>query len=358
MPRGRRRLDLHDARAVRRASSIGRQIVRLTEIADTKQRVSREIQPLPDGDYSGSVGVSFALRERQSLERIIKRRLAPFLLRRQQRWILAQLGTKLPIHADLLCYGERFGDDTSWSFLLDRLPKSSSLRVLVPGCYMGDEDVQFWLRRGVRELQGIDVYSLESHWRAIVPALQDKWRIPISFRQSSIEALPFEDGSFNVMASAAVLEHVRNLRAMVDETARVLSPGGYALHSFGPLYYSYGADHCIAAYGLEAGYDHLLLDEQDYQRRIGDREFFRKSTGNPDLAFWALHEQFSFATAAEYIDLFRSRFDLRQVIVKISPEGLTYRKEFPQQWQKLLAAGIAEADLLIKAIVVVLQKPF
>ena len=42
---------------------------------------------------------------------------------------------------------------------------------------------------------------------------------------------------------------------------RVLRPGGYAWHELGPLYFSYGSDHCSAAYGEFEANGHVLLDE-------------------------------------------------------------------------------------------------
>jgi SAM-dependent methyltransferase len=331
--------------------------MRLAEISEAKRRLSGTIQTLPQGDYSRSVGISFRLNKKEGIARALKRRVARALLRCQQRPIHQRLKTTLPFEADLLSYGERFAENAAWSFLLKNLPPTSSLRVLIPGCYMGGDDVQFWLRRGVHQLDGIDVYSLDRHWQRIVPILRNTWQIPVSFRQASVESIPFRNRSFDLVVSFAVLEHVRNLQAMVDETARILSPGGYALHSFGPLYYSYGADHCISAYGRGAGYDHLLLDELEYRGRITNRAFFEQATGNADLAFWALQEQFSFATASEYLQHFRRQFKLRYTVAKISPEGLAYRLEFPDLWKRLLAAGLSEADLLTKSLVVVLQKP-
>jgi len=55
----------------------------------------------------------------------------------------------------------------------------------------------------------------------------------VSFQHESLSLhtydghrLPFEDGSFGVVCSNAVLEHVDDLPAFVAETARVLRPGG------------------------------------------------------------------------------------------------------------------------------------
>jgi SAM-dependent methyltransferase len=42
--------------------------------------------------------------------------------------------------------------------------------------------------------------------------------------------LPFAPGTFDVVFSSNVLEHVRDLPSLLDETRRVLAPNGFALH--------------------------------------------------------------------------------------------------------------------------------
>lgn len=286
---------------------------------------------------------------------MMMRGAASFILRLSQSHVRSLCKTEIMIPYNFLTIGERFSNDASLHELLSRMERNPPNRVLIAGCYIGGDDVQFWLRRGVSKLDGIDIYSLASRWGQVVPKLQRAFKTDIQFQQASIEAIPFEGQIFDCVATNAVLEHVRNLGAAISETARVLRRGGWAWHSFGPLYFSFGADHCISAYGTSAGYDHLLLDDEEYQERIRNQEFFN-GLADPNLPFWALNNQFSFATAEEYIEHFARHFEIVHVILKISPDALNFRQHYPQKWATLVSSGIAEHDLLIKSMAVVLRK--
>lgn len=331
--------------------------MRLTEISQARRRYGGAIQPLPEGDFSSSVGKNFALRPKDAPRTRLTRVLAGPLLALQSRGNRAQMPAATTVSADYWAMGERYANHASWAALMRRLPAMAQIDVFVPGCYMADEDVQFWLRRKVKSLAGIDIYSLDAHWAQIIPALTDAYGTPVTFKQGSIEDIPFGEAQFDVMVSEAVLEHVRNLDAMVAETHRVLKPGGHALHMFGPLYYSYGADHCISALGMERAYDHLLLDEADYRACIAQRDAFEAAVGNPDLAFWAENDQFSFATAQDYLEAFGKAFEIVHAVAKISVQGLAFRAAHPDKWQALLGAGIPEQDLLIKGMNLLIRRP-
>jgi SAM-dependent methyltransferase len=329
--------------------------MRLEVIQDVKRSLCGGIQSYSTKDISHRIVERSVLLPQEPGRRRLARAVSQPLLRCLQPLVRKRVGLSLNVDCDLLCIEDRFGTDASLACLLGLTAKEAIERVLIPGCYVGGEDVQFWLRRGVKQLEGIDVYCLQERWDAIGPQLERHFGAQVRFSQASIEALPFPDQAFDLLSTSAVLEHVRNLGAMVDETARVLRAGGWAWHCFGPLYYSFGADHCISAYGAAAGYDHLLLDEEEYQQRIRNQAFFDKQA-DPNLPFWALNQQFSFATAADYLDLFPQRFHLEMVIAKVSAKGLAYRRYFPERWAQLLAAGVAECDLLIKSLAVVLRK--
>ncbi len=48
----------------------------------------------------------------------------------------------------------------------------------------------------------------------------------IHYHQGYAESLPFADGSFSAIVCFDVLEHVKDLKATINEIARVLAPGG------------------------------------------------------------------------------------------------------------------------------------
>jgi SAM-dependent methyltransferase len=50
------------------------------------------------------------------------------------------------------------------------------------------------------------------------------------FAYAMAEALPFRDGAFGLVVSNCVVEHLKDRRGAVEETLRVLRPGGYVAH--------------------------------------------------------------------------------------------------------------------------------
>ena len=214
---------------------------RLENIDSVRRRAETEIQALPEGDISSRVGKQVRITG-EALKRRILRRVASPIVRLLQKRVRREVEFDLSFHADVLTIGERFANDMTLQKLLDRLGPVTKMRVLIVGCYIGGEDVQFWLRRGVAALYGVDVYDLTATWQAVTPVPAARWGRPLCFQQASVEQLPFVDESFDLIFSDAVMEHVRNLSAAAREMARVLKPRGMALHSFGPLYTTFGGD--------------------------------------------------------------------------------------------------------------------
>src|SRR4051794_26077981 len=84
-------------------------------------------------------------------------------------------------------------------------------RVLNAGC--GDRDISPWLAGlGIVDVTSYDIAS----------------NLPGAVI-GSLEALPFDQASFDTILCNAVLEHVEHAGIVVGELARVLRPGGHAV---------------------------------------------------------------------------------------------------------------------------------
>ena len=141
---------------------------RLDVIAQIRRRLETEIQPLPEGDISGQVGKQVRIMA-EPLKRRILRCVAGPTVRLLQKRVRREVELELSFHADALTIGERFANDMALQKLLIRLGPVTEKRVLIVGCYTGGEDVQFWLRRGVAALDGVDVLRPLCHMASSDP---------------------------------------------------------------------------------------------------------------------------------------------------------------------------------------------
>lgn len=90
-------------------------------------------------------------------------------------------------------------------------------QVLDIGAGAGEKNV-YKLKGRCREIIGVDLDS-----RVASNPLLDKGLV------ADVERLPFERGSFDVVFSICVLEHIEKPRKFVAEVKRVLRPGGHFL---------------------------------------------------------------------------------------------------------------------------------
>ena len=330
--------------------------MRYDEIIRLKVHQSANIPALNPIDVTDEMEQAspFVLRESDPRFSGVKRFCAPAFLSLTQSKVKASVDCELPSWVTHFGIEDRFMYDAALASVLRLNPDLSTKTVLVGGCFVGGEDVQFWLRRKIQKCYGIDLNCLDKVWSRCLPVLREYYGVDVEFKLSALEEIQLPDNSVDIITTSATLEHVSNVEKMVQETARVMRPGGLAIHSFGPLYHVFGGDHCIAAYGEEYGYDHILLSEESYRERITNQSFFDKQA-DPNLPFWALNNQFSFLTTNEYHKYFTEYFDIAYSNAVISQAALRYRAQHPDQWSKLLSLGIKEEDLLIKSLNLVVR---
>jgi len=153
-------------------------------------------------------------------------------------------------------------------YLFDQLLKgriTSQMNVLDAGCG-GGRNLIYFFRSGFNT-SGVD-QSSEAIAQIRALAAQLAPHLPEdNFRAAAIEQMPFDDESFDVVISSAVLHFARDeahWQSMVREMWRVLKPGGIF---FARLASSIGMEDKIKQiegrrYHLPDGSDRFLVDEQ------------------------------------------------------------------------------------------------
>jgi tellurite methyltransferase len=153
-------------------------------------------------------------------------------------------------------------------YLFDQLLKgriTSEMRVLDAGCG-GGRNLSYFFSSGFA-VSGVD-QSSEAIAQIRSLAAQLAPRLPVdNFRVAVIEQMPFNDESFDVVISSAVLHFARDethWHSMVREMWRVLKPGGIF---FARLASTIGMEAKIKQiegrrYHLPDGSDRFLVDEQ------------------------------------------------------------------------------------------------
>jgi SAM-dependent methyltransferase len=113
--------------------------------------------------------------------------------------------------------------EAAWN---DRFSGVAGLNVLDYGCGRGELGLQLSANGAV--VQGIDIsdtYVTEANAAAVARGLS---RGQAFFRTGDAHALPFENGSFDLVVGSGILHHL-DIDAAVAEIFRVLKPGGLAV---------------------------------------------------------------------------------------------------------------------------------
>ena len=230
--------------------------------------------------------------------------------------------------------------------------------VLVQGTGTG-WDVISWARLRPRQIIATDMFPFEDSWEEITRYCYDHYQVRVDFRVSAIEDVPFlESNRVDLIASDAVYEHCRDLPGVMQESFRILKPGGCIYASYGPLYFCAGGDHFSGRGGLENSFNHLLLDPELYQRYLAaSQEEIEDFQGG---ARYVELNLFSYLTTRQYLDIYRkAHFVVKELILEISQEALQFKKIYADKFDFLVNKHkdrCCRDDLLIKTNLIILQK--
>lgn len=139
----------------------------------------------------------------------------------QQKLVAAQFGPRAEAYVTSAVHagGEDLARIKAWA------AQHKPARTLDMGC--GGGHVAFALALHAREVVAYDLSP--DMLRAVAATAASKGLANIETRQGPVEALPFADASFDMVASRYSAHHWRGFDAALKEARRVLRPGGVAV---------------------------------------------------------------------------------------------------------------------------------
>lgn len=310
---------------------------------------------LPPGDHTPANFELPSTAWNEVIKGFIRRRFYP-LYNIFLHHFIARTFNAVDFSPDLWFWGQRGNDYARHRARVARYAVSSDCRILVAGCGTA-RDVESWLKLGPAHIAGVDWFSYNRAWMLWTRRFEKiAPQVDIKFSQADLVRLTnFADSSFDLVGSDAVLEHVKDLPAVLDEFYRVLKPGGVLYAAFGPLWYGYGGDHVSGYDSPYSGYNHLLLTGHDYEKYIEAMGPYSHS--EHDGRTWIAHDLFSRLKPREYLAALKfAGFERLFVGAVIDPLS-RYCLRDPVTRSKLLAKAEL-LDLQVSAMSIIYRKPY
>lgn len=304
--------------------------------------------------------VNFGIKKDNNLEKFIKkpiRRFAyPIYNLIVSSWLRKRFQYKCSVPVNMWLWGQRGNDYERHRRRVNKFFPLKGKSMLVAGCGLG-YDVTSWIKYPINSLTGIDYFNFERAWRLQEDACRNiNNNATLRFEQKDLENLEsFPDDSFDLIVSDAVFEHIQNLEKVLIDFKRILKPGGLIYATFGPLWHCWHGDHVSGLNRIEDGYNHLLLNKEDYQSYINSLEKYFDQTYDPRL--WINNGLFSRLKPNQYLELFeRNGFERQFIAAIIDPRAVKCLKTNQPIRDKLLNT-FNEIDLIITGMTIIYCKP-
>lgn len=273
------------------------------------------------------------------------------------RWLRALYGRGLTFEVDRWLWGQRGNDYPAHRRRVNRMIPLHGKKMLIAGCGLG-YDVPSWIGYRLDEIVGVDYFNYERAWRMIAQEWGKRFPdVGLTFRQEPLEDLSvFKDESFDLVASDAVFEHLRNPEVVLREFHRILKPGGVIYATYGALWYCWKGDHISGFDALENGYNHLLLDANSYQNYVAGLGRYQHTPH--DGRTWVNNQMFSYFRASDYIDVLNKvGFGRRYTSVILDPRAVRCLTSYPGLLNKLLKK-FDYLDLIITGMTIIYAKNY
>lgn len=303
---------------------------------------------------------NFKLTKDNNVEKFIKkpirRLIYPIYNLIVSFWLGRRFQDKCRFPVNMWLWGQRGNDYERHRRRVNGIFPLKDKSILVAGCGLG-YDVKSWVKYPIKSLTGIDYFNFEFAWRL----QEDDCRkinnnMTLRFEQKDLENLEsFPDESFDAIVSDAVFEHIRDLGKVLVDFKRILKPGGVIYATFGPLWYCWHGDHVSGLNNIKDGYNHLILDKEDYQSYIDSLEEYFDQTYDPRL--WIHNGLFSGLKPNQYLELIeRYGFERKFIAAIIDPLAVKCLETNQIIRNKLLGI-FNEIDLIMTGMTIIYCKP-
>jgi SAM-dependent methyltransferase len=257
---------------------------------------------------------------------------------------------------DRWLWGQRGNDYERHRRRVNRLFPLAGKKILIPGCGTG-RDVPSWLPWKPESVTGIDFFSYDKAWCLLQEGAKRQFpATTVTFVQADVSQLDsFSSEFFDVIGSDAFFEHVKALSKVLKEFHRLLKPGGIIYATFGPLWYCWGGDHISGYDDLSGGYNHLLLERDDYEYYLGNAGPFEHT--EHDGRTWIRNGLFSYLKSREYLDcLNMAGFERVFIAAIIEARAVKYLVMHERQRRFLESLVQDPLDLLITGMTIIYRK--
>jgi len=251
-----------------------------------------------------------------------------------------------------IVWGNRGGGTQFLTRRIRRYLSPRGRRLLLLGVGFGPE-LHYWTRTAPSYIAGTEILNYSRAWEVI----KDHYRgLRLEFfRTSGSDLSCFENKSFDIVSSTAVLEHVQDMPRHLREVSRVLISSGVAAFCFGPLYYTFGGDHFSGKEKFGEGFNHVRLGKDEYVAYLDNVAV--RERGMADGRVWIRQGLFSYFKPAEYVNAFLEHFEILLLRVHLSQKALRFRSRFPGLYDQMVAErGLLPTDPLVGAMEVFLRK--
>jgi SAM-dependent methyltransferase len=218
--------------------------------------------------------------------------------------------------------------------ICNRLRKIEGASVLIPGIGYGQNLLQIAAFRP-KEIVAFDLFDFPEEWNFLSQKCMKDFGVPITFYKGDFDAVPSNrKGSFDLIVSDAVLEHVSSMPDFAVSSMEFLKSGGIFYASFGPLWYGPYGDH--SDWGADKLFDHILLSKEEYAKQLKENPPSVADNDSCDTGFMIETGLFSYLRASQYLeDLDRNGFEIIDLRTKVSKAALKFLVGHPDIFKKL-----------------------